>query len=171
MAHVSMTRSGNMQAALRQIGANLRTAKLRIGIFADATTTDGKRVAEYATYNEFGTEHIPARPFMRKTISEHKGVWQRTFAQMLQGKASDPLAVENALHTVGREAVGHIQETISSNMPPDNAPSTKRKKTKFITDGRGRKMKNADGTDATHIPGTLVDTGLMRKVVSYEVNP
>lgn len=171
MSSVKITRNGDMSAALRQIGANLKAAKVRIGIFENATTDDGKLIAEYATYNEFGTEHIPARPFMRNTIKEHTGDWLRTFAGMIAGQAEDPVAVDRALRMVGVQAVGHIQDMIDSNMPPDNAPSTKERKRKIITGANGRPMKNEAGEVMTHIPGTLVNTGAMRKAIAFEVNP
>lgn len=171
MSNVQVHGSKAIPDALRRITDNLRGQKVRVGIFENATTDDGKLVAEYATYNEFGTEHIPARPFMRNTIKAHAADWQKTFAGNVAPQPDDPSTIYKALQTVGVQAVGHIQETISSSMPPPNAPSTIRKKTKTIVDGKGRKMKDANGEVMTHIPGTLVDTGTMRKAVSFEVNP
>lgn len=172
MSGVKITRSGDFSAALRQIGANLRSQKVRIGIFENATTDDGKLIAEYATYNEFGTEHIPPRPFMRLTIKGHQQDWLNTFKGMMNGQnPEDPLAVERALTMVGVQAVGHIQDTIDSNVPPPNAESTRRRKRKVITGADNRPMKDSSGEVMTHIPGTLVNTGAMRKAIAFEVNP
>lgn len=172
MSGVKITRSGSFTEALQRIGSNLRTQKVRVGIFENATTTDGKLVAEYATYNEFGTEHIPARPFMRITMREHQRDWMNTFRYMMNGQdPQDPIAVDKALRMVGDQAVGHIVETIKSEVPPPNAPSTKEKKRKVITGANNKLMKNASGEVMTHIPGTLIDTGAMIQAIAFEVNP
>lgn len=171
MSVVNVRGSSVIPDALRRIKDNLHGQRVRVGIFENSTTEDGKLVAEYATYNEFGTEHIPARPFMRNTIKAHSADWQKTFAGNVAPQPDDPSTIYRALYLVGVQAVGHIQETISSNMPPPNAESTKRRKTKVIVDGRGRPMKDANGEVMTHIPGTLVMDGTMRKAVAFEVNP
>ena len=160
-----------MSGVLRQIGANLKTAKVRVGIFSNATTDDGKLIAEYATYNEFGTSRIPARPFMRTTMQNHSAEWQNTFAHMIKGQAEDPTAVDKALRMVGTQAVGHVRETIKSNLPPPNAESTRRKKTKVITGAKGRPMRDGNGDVVTYAPGTLIDTGAMIQAIAFEVNP
>ncbi len=48
---------GNMY---KQVLKKLADMKLGVkaGIFANATTTDGKSIAEYAIYNEFGTATV-----------------------------------------------------------------------------------------------------------------
>lgn len=171
MADPKIRNSQAIPDALKKIVGNMQTAKLRVGIFKNATTTDGKLIAEYATYNEFGTEHIPPRPFLRSTIKAHSSDWRNTFAAMLKGTAQDAPAVERALTLVGVQAVGHIQDTIDSNMPPPNAESTRRQKRKTLLDAKSRPMKDEAGKVMTHIPGTLVNTGMMRKAISFEVNP
>lgn len=172
MGSVKVKQSGDFSAALRQISNNLKTQIVRVGIFANATTKDGKLIAEYAAYNEYGTEHIPPRPFMRNTIKEHKAEWQQTFGNWMRGRdPQDPLAVERALYVVGDQAKGHVQETIGSNMPPPNAASTIRQKRKVITGADNKPMKNEKGEVMTHVPGTLVMNGDMQRAVAFEVNP
>ena len=160
-----------MGDTLRQIGENCRNQKVRIGILENATTEDGKQVAEYAAYNEYGTRHIPPRPFMRLTIGQHKEDWVRTFVGMIQNQnLQDPSVIERAFTMVGVQAVGHIQETIDSNVPPPNADSTRRRKQKVITGANGKVMKDSGGEAMTHIPVTLVMNGTMRKAIAFEVN-
>ena len=39
-----------------------------VGILS-GSANDGVSIAEYATYNEYGTKHIPSRPFMAMSFA------------------------------------------------------------------------------------------------------
>lgn len=129
---------------------------VRVGVLEGATNEDGKSVAEYAAYNEFGTATIPPRPFLRTTISEKGQEWGALAKAFLQAgiKAGAADAGRRALEAAGRQAQVDIQDKIMSNMPPPNTPAT-----------AARKAKRKGGGYA----GTLFDSGALHKSIEYEI--
>lgn len=98
------------------------------GIQAGAVK-DGLQVAEYATFNEFGTSKIPARPFMRgyidNNLAQLTGFCRNGVTQITLGN-TDFTTFANA---VGLEMVNGIKKSITSGDWIPNAPETiKRKK-------------------------------------------
>lgn len=94
------------------------------------------------------TVTIPSRPFLRSTLDAKADAWCRNLAEAL-GAGRTP---KQAMRLVGRRMADDIQATIKSNMPPDNAESTKRR-------------KNAKGAGK----GTLIDSGSLLKAIDYEI--
>lgn len=95
---------------------------------------------------------IPARPFMRSTVQAQEDAWAKAFADAIFAKAHERDAVVRGLNLLGRKMQDDIVATIKSNLAPDNAESTKRR-------------KNAKGAGK----GTLIDKGHLLKSISYEV--
>lgn len=122
---------------------------LKLGILEGATTTDGKPIAEYAYWNEFGTENIPARPFLRTTLNNKSSSWADIVSDNMQGSATEKGVVKRALGLVGARGVADIQQTIESGGFKENALSTINRK------------------GAHKIP--LKDTGDMFKAIHFEV--
>lgn len=125
--------------------------RLEVGIFPESTTTDGRYVAEYATYNEYGTAHIPARPFARNTIAAKSGEWQNIFAHYAK---ADPKDIMAAYEIVGEVASKDIMETINEGNFVPNAPATIERKA-----ARGKQNPNTP----------LVDTGTMQEAIKYKI--
>ena len=69
------------KALLAKIAA--QKVGVKVGILANATTTDGEHIATYAAANEFGAKKvfedrvvtIPPRPFMRQSVAKHQEEW------------------------------------------------------------------------------------------------
>ena len=105
-------------------------------------------IAEYAFYNEEGTEDIPQRSFLASTFDDNKG-WSGNIEfvrnRVLEGE--DPMRAMSKF--VCEIAVNDIKKKISSNIQPPNAKSTIKRK------GSSR---------------TLIDTGAMRNAVTYEIS-
>ena len=104
-------------------------------------------VAQVAAWNEFGTIHMPARPFMKQTVTEN----QDKVKELLWVAGQDVLnGVDTtvALNKVGVVAKALMQEQIDSGSFAPNAPSTIRMK------------------GSSH---PLIDTGQMRQSVNYVV--
>ena len=66
--------NGAYQAILHRL-QNMH-GNVEVGIFDDGKKEPNKTsVYDVAVYNEFGTSHIPARPFMRQTVDNHEQEW------------------------------------------------------------------------------------------------
>ena len=127
---------------------------VKAGILNNATTTDGKSIAEYAVYNEFGTSRIPARPFMRTVAKSEPKKWVGTMVGHIRGRATDPAIWKQALGKSGEQMVKDIQNSIQNGSWTPNAPATVKAK--------ARKGKS----EPDH---PLMDTGEMFAAVSFEV--
>ena len=120
---------------LSVMGQDLR---LKIGVLEGATHQPVNKkgepvgepipVAEYAMYNEFGTQRIPARPFLRTSVDTFaEESWLPELADLLR----EGVAPEVALNRVGLQAQADIRQVIEEWDSPPNAPSTiKRKRSK-----------------------------------------
>ncbi len=106
-------------------------------------------VMDVALFNEFGTETIPPRSFLRGWADENEQAnierMRRIGEAVMQGKLP---SVEAGLARFGVFAVGSIQKRIADGIPPPNAPSTVAKK-------------------GSSTP--LVDTGQLRSSISSRI--
>ncbi|MDB5849798.1 MAG: hypothetical protein JWP29_3550 [Rhodoferax sp.] len=59
-----------IMAEIRQLDGR----SIKVGIQTDAGEEDnGTAIVDVAIYNEFGTEHIPSRPFFRRMADNYRG--------------------------------------------------------------------------------------------------
>lgn len=126
----------------------LATLEVRIGFQAgEAQEEDGTDMCDVAAYNELGTEHIPARPFLRKSVDENaskiNSFMKAKVKELTQGKPG-----EQVLKEIGIFQKDLIQEKIKSGTFEPNADSTIAKK------GSSK---------------PLIDTGKMRQSVNYVI--
>lgn len=109
----------------------------------------GVPIVEYAIYNEFGTRHIPSRPFVRIASDENSKAWG-DMAVNEAGKIVDgSSSASQVLEKLGKRMQKDIKNVIGdkSKLAP-NAPATVRRK----------------GHDKP-----LIDTGLMKSKVDYRI--
>jgi hypothetical protein len=114
---------------------------------------NGATVLQVAVWNNFGTEGIPARPFMLQATPKIKAACKaklKEFAKALRrrGKGATADQMERILQTLGLLGKDVLRGVIGSGNFLPNAPYTIRKK-------------------GSSVP--LIDTGIMRKSVSYVV--
>lgn len=123
---------------------------LKVGILENATNADtGASIAEYAYFNEFGTQNIPARPFFRNAISDNTDVWAGSIKNQLKTMGvTDKNVVEKALKKTGQLMRSDIQQSISKGGFEPLAPTTIKRKGKATP---------------------LIDTRDMFNAISYEV--
>jgi hypothetical protein len=110
-------------------------------------TEDGIPLIAIAVWNEYGTDWIPQRPFLRGTMIIHKHAYRRA----LRTIAKKGIAGENIvklLNQLAVVAVGDVKEAILDLQTPPNAPST---------------IARKDSENP------LIDTGLMMQSVTYEL--
>lgn len=127
-----------IKSELRKIG----NEKLVVGVI-DPT------IAGYATYNEFGTQNIPQRSFLRSTYDEQIGKWQKQLEQDISAIVNMKADSSRVWDMLGEKAKGDVQRKLASNIAPANAPST-------------IKAKGAGKT-------TLFNTGALLRAITYEV--
>jgi HK97 gp10 family phage protein len=113
---------------------------IAVGVMDEATNPrTGGLVVEYAIYNEFGTQHIPARPAMRQTLEYYEDSYEEGFAEMIM-QGMDP---ETAADILAQQMEGDIKNSIAEWTDPPNTEEVQE-----------RKKKN-DGS----LTGPLKDTG------------
>ena len=121
---------------------------VKVGIMADAgSEKDGASLVEVATYNEFGTQHIPARPFVRQTTDNNRWAWG-SMAARLEDRVAHGMDPHQALEILGNKAEGDMKATIGRGHFAPNAPNTIKQK----------------GSSQP-----LIETGRMRNSVSHKV--
>ena len=122
-----------------------QTGVLRAGILEGSTYPDGTPTAFVAAANEFGTIHIPPRPFMRTAVSKNGKRWAGGFGKLIKKQGFNYL---KSLGLLGEQVKADIKVSVATWASPPNAASTQRQK----------------GFNAP-----LRDTGHMMRSVAYEV--
>ena len=124
--------------------------EVAVGILQGSNDSEGASIAEYATYNEFGTEDVPSRPFMAMSFDENVAAINSDFSRQSKRLVTGEVTAEQALTIIGQKHAGRVQNTITGrNILPALAPST-------IAAKKGSTK-------------TLVDTGAMANAVQIEV--
>ena len=127
---------------------------VRVGLLEGSTCghENDAPAPEVAFWNEFGTHSahpIPARPFMRATVSRYSSTWGKLVSAAL--KHTD-FHGRSALEIVGMKVRGQIQQQIEETIDPPNAPSTVKAKgfNKPLEDSKN--MKRAVNFQVTSKP-------------------
>lgn len=117
-----------------------------VGVHQDknARTGDELNNAEIGAIQEFGTERIPARPWLVPGVNSGNEEYLKIISTAAEN--DEPLSV--ALERVGVVAASKVQIYMTELKSPANAPSTIKKK----------KSSNP-----------LIDTGALRSSVTYKV--
>ncbi len=127
--------------------------KITVGIFEVAgasTYSDGVTLLEVAIYNEFGTDKIPERSFIRAWFDENESKCKEAVRVMLVAVLAGKYTKEQALEMLAQRFVGEIQKRIAAGIPPENAPAT----------------IAAKGSSTP-----LIDKGQLRSGITYKVDP
>lgn len=140
---------------LRELGATQKTVAVGvIGARADEQhQKDEATVAEVATWNHFGTDTIPARPFLTIALERHKAEIAHIQKRLARGLVEGKLELDQALGLLGETVVNAVKQTIADGVSPPNSQRTIERK-----------------GSAT----PLIDTGQLRGSISYvirEANP
>lgn len=124
--------------------------EVAVGILQGSNDSEGTSIAEYATYNEFGTDDVPSRPFMAMSFDENVAAIDSDFQRQSKRLVSGEVTADQALTVIGQKHAGRVQNTITGrNILPALAPST-------IAAKKGSTK-------------TLVDTGAMANAVQIEL--
>jgi len=124
-----------------------------IGYFKDAKTPDGQSVAQYMAANEFGSieRKLPVRSSIRMPLEKK----QKEISDYVAGRSKGHIEqgdIKAIFEDIGIAGQAKIQEA-------------------FDTGGFGEWPADSDGTIARKgSDSVLIDTGLARKAVTYEVD-
>ena len=146
------------QPPLRQFHYEAPLGEQLAALFGDAGAT-GEEAAvtliEVACWNEFGTEDIPARSFIRDWFDERQEVIRGWLFNLMTAVIQGRRTKEQALELLGQQCAASIQARMAAGGP-------------YPPPGD----KLADSTikrKGSSIP--LIDTGQLRSSVSYRVEP
>lgn len=140
-----MRRLGGAQSVSVLVG--VRSTGTELALSDDGIVSVSPDIAEIAAWNEFGTDRVPERSFLRATITEHRSKYLRLLRQAAE-HIIDGMAPLVAYGRVGLQAVADVQRRIRDRIPPPNAPATIARK----------------GSD---VP--LIDTGRLRQSIDYTI--
>ena len=107
-------------------------------------------VCEIAATNEFGTDKIPSRPFMRQTADHKEGELKKFMEDRAVEAVHGRITAEEAFTKIGVKTKGAIQQQIRDGEFVPDSPQTIRRK----------------GSDKP-----LIDTGRMRQSVDFFIEP
>lgn len=160
--HTKVKNQKYVDELLKKIGHRVNSY-VSIGIHQDAGTYEDAgdikgygepvSVVEVALWQEFGTESIPSRSFIRTTMDDNSSKINAWRTEMIENILFKGWTVEKALEAIGLRIQILIQNKIKSNVPPPLAEST-------------ANAKLAKGRPAV----TLIDSGLMLRSVTYKVH-
>lgn len=115
-----------------------RSMEVAVGVLEGSVDGEGASIAEYATYNEFGTGDIPARPFMAMSFDENKAQIDSDFIKQGKAMAAGRITTQHALTVIGQKQADRIKNTITGrDITPRLAASTvsaKKGSTKTLVD-------------------------------------
>lgn len=109
---------------------------------------DAVTVLEVAVWNEFGTDSVPSRSFVRAWFDEHEAELRQELVKLMQAVVRGERTKDQVLELLGQRCVAQIQARIADGIDPPNAPSTIARK------GSSK---------------PLIDTGALRSSISYRV--
>lgn len=128
----------------------LAAQAINVGVLRTAgKEKGGTDLVAVAAYNEFGTAHIPARPFLRIASDKNQDKWQKLMGDVAARVTANQMGVQQAQKLLGNQAVGDVQKVIGNRgLLAPNKPATIKKK----------------GSSAP-----LIDSGNLRQSISFEV--
>jgi len=126
-------------------------------------------VALIAFWNEYGTDTIPARPFMSLAYYKHleglKKVRDQVYLKVIAGEIS----VEHALAIMGEWLSAKVRSTIREVTSPPNAPSTIRKKNAALLRRTSSAKKEANPLIGTTAHPLIDSAQMLNSVTHVEV--
>lgn len=128
----------------------LDNVEIVVGVLRNAgKEKDGTDLVDVAAYNEFGTKHIPSRPFIRIASDEHGDEWQDLSEQCVDAIIAGSMGRSQALNLIGSKAKADIQKVIGD---------------KSKLRANSEKTVQRKGSSAP-----LIDTGRLRQSINYRI--
>lgn len=112
---------------LKMLNKGYTKVGIQQGVKGENTSQGELTIADYATWNEFGTSNIPSRPFMRDSFDKNKYKIYRTVDYYYSKVLAGGNAKQN-LGLIGEFFQKMVVTTILTGSWVPNAPSTIRQK-------------------------------------------
>jgi hypothetical protein len=159
--------------------------QVRIGWFSSAKYPNGTPTAYVASIHEFGapSRGIPARSFMRPTITDKQGDWSKQLRYYAKQIVAGQMNTEQALNALALVARGDVDKTLATLRNPPLSKLTVYIR-KFIKEGGTitgygdiidlrHKMQKEEAAGTLDLSGVSDDpldfTGYMRATLTYTV--
>lgn len=127
----------------------LKGRGVQVGIWG-GDDAEGTSVVDYALYNEFGTRHIPSRPFLAMTYDRHKDKVHK-YIEFLAGKLADGnMTGDRMLQLIGEDFMNKMKMMV-------------RNATEWAIPIKDATAERKGSTSP------LIDTGRMINAINYEV--
>lgn len=143
---MSVRRTGPGVEAFTKALNDLDRLEARAGWFETARDEHGTPVASKAVFNEFGTAHIPPRPFMRPTVAEKGKAWMTQLGDGAKAILRGETTAHDVLERVALTAAGDVAVKISEvNSPPLSPKTVARKGSKKPLVETGQMIQSVTG--------------------------
>lgn len=84
---------------------------------------DGTSVVQVGFWNEFGTDKIPERPFLREALRQNKEEWLKLSRKLYKKAIKEGVPPENVLGILGAQMQLDVQKSLDSGAWEPNAPA------------------------------------------------
>lgn len=95
-----------------------------VGLLAGKVDSEGASIADYAAYNEYGTESIPARPFMSTSFDQNINKISADFNNQSKKLITGTVSANTALTIIGQKQAQRVQSTITNGNFAKLSPKT-----------------------------------------------
>jgi hypothetical protein len=129
---------------LRKTLQTMGAKAVKVGVLG----SDGSDIVQVATFNEYGTQNIPERSFIRSTMTANQAKYAKGLKRAFEAVLDNRIGPEQALGLVGLEVQKDIQARITELRDPPNADAT---------------------VAAKGSSNPLIDTGRLRQSVTFDV--
>lgn len=113
---------------LQRIARNLSKLdglQIKVGVLRNAGNyPDGTKVVDVAAWNEFGTRHIPPRPFIRQTYAMYGADVKQVQAKLIRRVIAGSVGASTVAQDTGDWYKGIVQRSITNTAWTPNAPRT-----------------------------------------------
>lgn len=120
-ASVSLDWKGTLHVLRGKLIGPDKKAVIAVGILNGATRNvgngepgEGEPIAPYASAQEFGTMHIPPRPFLRNTYAAKKTEWLKAIGDLAAERGTHDL--KGILNAIGFAMVNDVKYTINQSI-------------------------------------------------------
>lgn len=109
--------------------STLRRSKIEVGVLPSAgRNSEGVDLVDVAVWNEFGTRHVPARPFMRIAADRNESIWNCYAEQCIDAALQNGADINHTFSVLGEQIKRDVQLVFGSGEITPNKPATIRRK-------------------------------------------